>query len=138
MNLLFDEDYDLLKNSGLEYVEDFSLRFLVIKNYPLSKGLYVYSGLPIETVEVLSVIPLNYNMEGTDMLWTHPFLTRADGKEIPRTMQFGGGDPRFFEGKEYCRWSRHYPAGSWKAKEDNVQKILGRIEWALKNPDAVK
>jgi len=138
MNLLFDEDYEVLRNSGLEYMEDFSQRFLIITNYPLNEGQYVFNGEPIHSVEVLSVIPINYNMEGTDMFWTHPFLTRADGQAIPATMQFGGGDKRIFGGKEYCRWSRHFPAGSWKGKIDNVQKILSRIEWALRNPDTVK
>ena len=136
MRLLFDEDYDILKSSGLEYVEDHGNRYLVLKNYPLSDGLYIYNGQAISTVEVLTIIPPNYNMNGGDMFWTHPFLSRTDGKAIPATMTFGGGDARFFEGKEYCRWSRHFKADSWRAKVDNIEKILSRIEWALKNPDA--
>jgi hypothetical protein len=137
MALLFDEDYELLKNSGLVYAEDSDSRFLVVRNYPLPPGQYLYNGNPIETVEVLMIIPPNYNMDGGDMFWTHPFLKRADGQPIPATMEFGGGDARRFDGKEYCRWSRHFPAGTWKAKIDKLEKILSRIEWALRNPSAV-
>lgn len=138
MQLLFDEDYETLQNSGLIYEEDELNRFLVIKNYPLNSVLYIFNDLPINEVEVLVVIPANYNTSGTDMFWTHPFLRRVDAKPIPNIMEFGGEDARFFNGKEYCRWSRHYTADSWSPKVDNIQKILSRIEWALKKPDAQK
>lgn len=42
MALLFDEDYQVLEASGLEYEEDESLRFLLIKNFPLTNGLDVH------------------------------------------------------------------------------------------------
>jgi len=136
MRLLFDEDYEILRNSGLAYDEDLTNRFLVFKNYPLNPDMYVFGGQPVAEVEVLSIVPTHYNMSGGDMFWTHPFLTRKDGKPIPTIMTFGGGDARFFKDKEYCRWSRHWTPESWKAKIDNVEKILSRIEWALRNPDA--
>lgn len=135
MNLLLDEDYEILKEAGLQYEEDANLGFLVLKNFPLPAGFYSFNGTVLETVEVLYMIPTNYNMSGGDMFWTHPFLTRVDGKAIPAMMQFGGGDARHFKSKEFCRWSRHFGPDSWKPKVDNVEKILARIEWALKNPD---
>lgn len=136
MALLFDEDYQIIKESGLEYEEDESQRFLLIKNFPLTPGLYVHSGAALEQVEILWVVPSDYNTSGGDMFWVHPALSRADGKEIPAAFGFGGGDARHFNGKEYCRWSRHWNAPTWKPKVDNIQKVLGRIEWALRNPDA--
>ena len=138
MPLLFDEDYEILLNSGLSFEEDESNRFLILKNYPLKNGLYTFNNQPIGELEVLVVIPPNYNTSGTDMFWTNPSPQRTDGKPIPAIMPFGGGDARFFLGKEYCRWSRHYTPESWTPKVDNVQKILGRIEWSLKNPDTSK
>lgn len=136
MALLFDEDYELLRNVGLNYEESEAERFLVIKNFPLSHGLYVNGGVPLEQVEVLWVVPPDYNMSGGDMFWVHPPLTRADGKTIPCAFGYGGGDARYFDGREYCRWSRHWNAVTWKPKVDNIQKVLDRIEWALKRPDA--
>lgn len=136
MALLFDVDYEILSNSGLTYTEVEDKRFLIIENYPTPNGLYIHAGTPIQTVEILVVIPTNYNTSGIDMLWTYPHILRTDGKAIPASSIIGGDDPRFYGNKEYCRWSRHWPAESWKPKVDNVSKILGRIEWALQNPDA--
>lgn len=69
------------------------------------------------------------------MFWVYPALSRKDGRFIPAVMPYGGGDARFFGGKEYCRWSRHFPPTAWRPKVDNVEKILSRVEWALKNPE---
>jgi hypothetical protein len=135
MSLLFDEDYKILKESGLEFEEDGGQRFLVIKNFPLPPALYNHNGVLLDQVEILWIVPPNYNTSGGDMFWVHPALARADGKLIPNVAGFGGGDPRHYNGKEYCRWSRHWPAESWKPKVDNIQKVLDRIEWALKKPD---
>jgi len=138
MALLYEEDYQILKESGLEYEEDEAQRFLVIKNHPLPSGLYIHAGQVIEQAEVLWVVPPNYNTSGGDMFWVYPALVRADGKEIPNISVVGGGDPRHFKGKEYCRWSRHCAPESWKSKVDNIRKVLSRIEWALRKPDANK
>jgi len=137
MALLFDEDYQILKEAGLEYEEDDESRFLIIKDFPLRKGLYVADGQPVESVNVLYVIPPNYNTQGGDMFWVHPQLGRADGKVIPQ-INGPGQDSRIFNGTEYCRWSRHWNKTPWKTKKDNIQTILDRIEWALRNPDAKK
>lgn len=136
MALLFDEDYLIIKESGLVYEEDENNRFLIIKNYPLPVGLYTSAMKPIEQVEVLWAVPSNYNTSGGDMFWIHPELKRADGKAIPNVSCFGGADARFSKEKEYCRWSRHCKAEAWKPKVDSIQKVLARIEWALQNPDA--
>jgi hypothetical protein len=135
--LLFDEDYVILKETGLAYEEDEANRFLILKNYPLAKGLYVAGGNAADAVNVLSIIPPNYNTQGCDMFWVYPQLSRADGKAIPN---IGGPahdqDPRTYKAIVYCRWSRHWNKIPWRAKQDNVQTILNRIEWALRNPDA--
>jgi len=138
MALLFDEDYEILKDSGLVYEEDETSRYLIIKNYPLQKAFYQFNGQPLEQVEILVVIPPNYNTSGNDMFWTHPPLSRIDTLPIPAILGIGGGDSRFYQNVEYCRWSRHYEPSSWSPKIDNIQKILSRIEWALKNPNAVR
>ncbi|MFK4719445.1 hypothetical protein ABIE89_000545 [Bradyrhizobium niftali] len=137
MALLFDEDYEVLREAGLEYEEDETNRFLIIKNFPLSEGMYVAGGAPVGSVAILSVIPPNYNTAGCDMFWVYPQLARADGKAIP-AVSGPNEDSRHHNGIEYCRWSRHWNNKPWKTKVDKVQKILDRLEWALKNPDADK
>jgi len=72
MALLFDADYNLLRESGMEYEEDEAQRFLIVKNFPLYAGLYAHAGVALEQVEVLYVIPPDYNTSGGDMLWVHP------------------------------------------------------------------
>lgn len=135
MSLLFDTDYQFLNGAGLEYEEDEKSRFLIIKGFPLAHGLYVGGGNPITAVDILNVIPANYNTEGCDMFWVYPQLARADGKTIPQ-ISGPGQDSRTYNGIEYCRWSRHWNNKPWKPKVDNAQTILSRLEWALKNPDA--
>ncbi len=131
MPLLLDEDYQKLGELGISYVEEERQRVLVLKDYPLPEGLYQQSHCG-----VLVVIPTNYNQAGNDMLWTSPRLTRVDGKPIPRTNEYGGDDNRLFEGKEFCRWSRHWNSGSslWRSGEDDITTIQRRIEWALRHP----
>jgi len=133
MALLLDTDYEELKACGLEFVEDEPNRFLILSNYQLPGGLYQQ-----KSCDILVVIPKTYNRDGNDMLWTHPRLVRADGIQIPKTNEPGGGDSRVFNGKEFCRWSRHWQVGSavWKPGKDNIVTILRRVAWALGNPDA--
>jgi hypothetical protein len=138
MSLLYDSDYAIIEDCGLEIEEDEANRFLIFKNFPLKVGLYAYNGESLTQAEILIVLPSNYNTSGNDMMWTHPELKRADGKEIPAAFGFGKGDARFHNEKEYCRWSRHFEDSSWRPKVDNVQKIIDRIEWALAKPDAKK
>jgi len=138
MALLNDEDYQILQEAGLEYEEDQAQRFFIIKNFPLFAELYTHSGRALDQVEVLWIVPPDYNTSGGDMFWVHPALARTDGKAIPSASAFGGGDPRHYNGKEYCRWSRHWQPISWKPKIDTIQKVLDRIEWALKKPDTNK
>ncbi|RPG36006.1 MAG: hypothetical protein CBB72_004945 [Muricauda sp. TMED12] len=138
MSLLLREDYEILEKAGLKYEEVEEKRFLIIKNFPLKKDLYSFAGNILEFAEILIVIPANYNTSGNNMLWTYPELKRTDGKAIPAAFGFGQIDARHHDGKEYCRWSRHYKPNSWSAKVDNIQKILDRVEWALSNPDANK
>lgn len=138
MGLLFEEDYKILQESGLEFEEDETQRYLIFKNFPLPSALYIYNGTLLDQVEVLWVVPSNYNTDGGDMFWVHPALARADGKEIPAAASFGGGDPKHYKDKEYCRWSRHWAAEKWKSKVDNIQKVLDRIDWALRKPDVNK
>ena len=134
MSLLLDGDYEILENSGLQFVEDEKNRLFIIINYPLQEGLYISEGNPINHIEVLVKIPDNYNTSGTDMLWTYPSISRVDKGPMPNVSGYGDRNNICFNNKEYCRWSRHYEGGSWKSKIDNMDKILGRIEWALKNP----
>jgi len=135
MGLLFDNDYTILQDFGLVIEEDINQRFLVVKNYPLERGLYLSDGQPLNEIEVLLIIPSNYNTSGGDMFWTFPKISRVDSVPIPA---YADCDERVFNGKNYNRWSRHWTLESWLPKTDNIIKILGRVEWALRNPNADK
>jgi Prokaryotic E2 family E len=132
MTLLLDTDYEEIKACGLEYIENEPNRFLILTNYQLVGGLYQQ-----KSCDILVVVPQRYNQDGNDMFWTYPRLVRTDNKQIPATNEPGGGDNRIFNGKEFCRWSRHWQSGSsvWKPGKDNIVTILRRIAWALGNPD---
>jgi hypothetical protein len=133
MPLLFDSDYTSLRERGITYEEGQQQRFFVFTEYALPKGLYA-----VERCDVLVVIPPNYNQAGNDMFWTFPRLYRADGKPIPAVLDPGGGDNRNWNGKEFCRWSRHWPpsgTGSWRPGKDDIISIYRRVDWALCRPD---
>lgn len=137
MPLLFDSDYEIINKAGLKCEEQQGTRFLIFKDFPLPKGVYLADGKPADAVHVMYVIPQNYNTSGGDMFWVHPRLHRADGKPIPNTGGPGPNeDSRTHEGVVFCRWSRHWHQNPWKSKVDNVQTIIDRISWAFKYPDA--
>lgn len=133
MPLLFDEDYSKLKDRGITYEEGEQQRFFIFTQIKLPPALYT-----TETCDVLVVIPPNYNQDGNDMFWTFPRLNRTDGKQIPAVLDPAGGDNRIWNGKEYCRWSRHWQAGPgiWRPGRDDIISIYRRVDWALRNPDA--
>lgn len=121
-----------LNERGIAFVEDPSQRFLILKGFELPGCIYVQS-----KCDVLTAIPGNYNQDGIDMFWTFPRLSRSNGVPIPATAE-PGADSRIFEGKVFCRWSRHWNDGSrvWRPGKDNVVTIIRRVTWALENPDA--
>ena len=130
--LLLDEDYEQLRQRGLSWEEDAAKRFLVFKGFPLPEGLYTQ-----ERADVLVQIPPNYNNDGIDMLWLSPRLTRVNGSEIPRQMEYGSQYNLHHAGAEFCRWSRHWnqPHNRWRAGIDAVETIVRRVSWALEHPD---
>lgn len=132
MPLFLDEDYEALKERSVTFVEDEAQRFFVIHGYRLPEHVYKQ-----EYCDVLVVVPDNYPQAGNDMFWTFPRLVRADGKAIPQTLETGSSANRMFQGKEFCRWSRHWNHGSsvWQPGKDGIVTILRRLEWAFRKPD---
>jgi hypothetical protein len=134
MPLLFESDYAKLREQNLTFEESEANRFFIFTQFLLPDGVY-----DVLKCDVLVVIPPNYNQDGNDMLWTYPRLQRVNGVPIPATNNPGGGDNRIWNGREFCRWSRHWnPQGKrvWRAGLDNIISIYRRVDWALKNPDA--
>ena len=130
--LLLDDDYIALDERNIQFAEDEGQRLWVISNYPLPQSIYVQ-----EKCDVLVIIPKNYNQDGNNMFWTFPRLVRADGRPTPKTHDPAADVNKTYDGREFCRWSRHWnqPPSIWKPGKDNVLTILRRIEWALGNPD---
>lgn len=133
MPLLLDVEYEALREANLAFNEDTAQRFFVFLGVRPQENLYT-----VLTCDVLVVVPPNYPQAGNDMFWTHPRLHRSDGRPIPAVLDPGGGDNRFWQNREFCRWSRHWPpssSGAWRAGKDDIMSIYRRIEWALKYPD---
>lgn len=135
MPLLFDGDYAYLQEIGQAHVEDEASRFLIFLNFPLPQGIYKSGGMVLSAVDVLYVIPPNYNTEGGDMFWLNLKLERVDGHPIPN-ISGPNEDSRTSNGTEYLRWSRHWNNKPWRPKVDNIEQIIGRLTWAFANPDA--
>lgn len=131
MSLLLDEDYGKLDERGITFEEDEQQRFFIFTQFNLLEGLYT-----VAICDVLVFIPPNYNHDGNDMFWTNPRLQRSDGKQIPAVLEPGAGDNRIWNGKEFCRWSRHWQSGPglWRPGRDEIISIYRRVEWALSNP----
>jgi hypothetical protein len=83
MSLLFDSDYEYLKETGQDCVEDEASRFLIFKGFPLPGGVFKVGEAARSVVDVLYMIPPNYNTEGGDMFWLNCKLERVDGQGIP-------------------------------------------------------
>lgn len=133
MSLLLESDYLRLKESGLEFDEDIEHRYFIFCGVALPENMY-----NVFHCDVLVVIPPNYPQAGNDMFWTNPLPKLADGRPIPAVLTPGGGDNRRWQGREFCRWSRHWnpsSAGRWRPGVDDVLSIHRRIDWALKNPN---
>jgi hypothetical protein len=135
MSLLLDTDYAHLAEIGQNVLEDEEARFLIFKDFPLPEGHYVAADGPRSVVDVLYILPDNYNTAGGDMFWVAPMLSRADGVAIPN-ISGPGDDSRKFDEVEYVRWSRHWNNKPWKPKVDDIRTIVGRLTWAFANPDA--
>lgn len=134
MALLFATDYAKLRDWNLKYEESEPNRFFIFTELALPIGIYNAS-----TCAALVVIPQNYNQSGNDMFWTYPHLRRLNGVPIPAANLPGGGDNRIWNGREYCRWSRHWTPpskGVWRPGRDDIISIFRRIDWALNKPDA--
>ena len=135
MALLFDSDYEYLKEIGQDYVEDEATRFLILRGFPLPAGIYKAGDAACTALDVLYIVPANYNTEGGDMFWTSCKLERVDGVPIP-SISGPAEDSRTFSGVEYLRWSRHWNNKPWRPKVDNIEQIVSRLTWAFANPDA--
>ncbi len=132
MPLLMDKDYEEMRDAGIIFEEDAGSRFLVFKEVSLPSGLYTAA-----SADVLVVVPANYNQAGNDMFWTFPRLATRDGQPIINTNNPGQNDNRTYQGREFCRWSRHWfdnIASRWRPGRDNAMSIYRRVDAALKNP----
>jgi hypothetical protein len=131
--LLLDSDYERLRDAGISFQENEANRFLVFLGVSLSQPKY-----NVAECDVLVVVPPNYPQAGNDMFWTYPSLNLADGRAIPQVLGPGGGDNRIWNGREFCRWSRHWQPdspGAWRPGKDDVMSIYRRVIWALGHPD---
>ncbi len=81
------------------------------------------AGYNVEQASLAIQIPGGYPTTPLDMVFINPFLSRKDGRPIPRTEAIMPID-----GRQWQRWSRHYtPAHPWIPGEYNIITHLALI-----------
>lgn len=108
-----DEEY--LNGSGLlwETVIENNVRWLVIRNFPIS------SGYTVEKADAALVLDPNYPDTQIDMAYFSPALARYDRRGI------GALSFRLFDGRSWQQWSRHRTAANpWRPGVDCVATHL--------------
>jgi len=119
-----DRDYLRSKEYQFEEIVDSNRNGLVIRDYCLPKEKF-----NIEIADLLILIPPCYPDVKPDMWYFYPaiFLTPSN-RVIPQTegtIHFGG--------REWQRWSRHFPASEWRAGIDGIHTYLKKIDSSLLN-----
>jgi hypothetical protein len=124
--------------TGTELLPEVDLKYLGEKRYHytiegeggvVNVTLHGY-GLPAayipQVCDLLIRIPAGYPNANPDMFWTSPdircrigsYPKAADAHEV-------------YAGRNWQRWSRHLPAGSWRPGTDTIQTFLRAIRKEL-------
>lgn len=118
----YAEDAEFLDSRGApwEAVREGARMWYILHEYQPPEGY-----LP-ETVSAAFILPSSYPSTQIDMVYFHPPLTRADGKNPAALTN------RAFDGKQWQRWSRHRNSPSdWKDGVDFLGTHLAYINGVL-------
>lgn len=118
----FDRDYLVSKHLTFEEKIDSLGNGLIIREYRLPQGKYTR-----ETSDLLILIPQGYPDNRPDMWYFNPRVLLSSSNAEPKQTQV----TITFEGNQWQRWSRHYPAEEWKSGEDGIHTYLKKIQYAL-------
>jgi hypothetical protein len=118
----FDRDYLLEKGYLFEEKSDVNGNGLIIRNLVLPYGKFT-----AETSDLLIILPNGYPEVRPDMWYFNPGILLAPSNTPARQTQA----KIIFEGKEWQRWSRHYPANEWRSGVDGIHTYLKKVLTAL-------
>lgn len=109
------DDEAFLDDRGLQWetIIDNGVRWLLIHELPAPSGYnhdHVTAAIRIET---------NYPPGPLDMVYFYPELARTDAKPIRAP------SPQNIEGRQFQRWSRHYP---WNPAKDSLASHILRVQ----------
>ncbi|MFA5848861.1 MAG: hypothetical protein A2X18_07165 [Bacteroidetes bacterium GWF2_40_14] len=118
----FDRDYLLEKGYQFEEKIDANRNGLILRNWILPDGKF-----NLQTSDLLILIPNGYPEVRPDMWYFNPAILLAPAHRPARQTQAN----ITFEGKEWQRWSRHYPANEWRSGVDGIHTYLKKVQTAL-------
>jgi hypothetical protein len=104
-----DEDYLNLTGLSWETIIEGASRWLVVHGAPIAHGYNVSVATRAFSIDT------GYPSSQIDMVYFHPPLARADGRQIGAVSAAG------LDGKPFQRWSRHRTAlNPWRPGTDDV------------------
>jgi hypothetical protein len=115
-----DEEY--LGQRGLDHlvIADANMVCVVLKAYRLPSGFrQTHSDLLLRLSPGYPDVP-------PDMWWFDPPVSRADGRAIQATQVIES-----HLGRQWQRWSRHFPPGFWRSGIDSIESFLALIRSEL-------
>lgn len=115
-----DRDYLTGKDLTFEEVVDGPQRGVILRNYPMPKGLF-----DADSADLLILIPSGYPDVPPDMFYTLPWIKLTDKNALPRCAD----QPHAFAGQSWQRWSRHN--SEWRPGIDGIWSMLKRVDHAL-------
>jgi len=121
--LLAEEDVAYLFSKGYnaEASQVDGFVHLVIRNFPFPAPYTPNAS------DLLLRLPPNFPSAKPDMFWTFPHVRLGTGAYPDRADQF---DVQY-QGRQWQRWSRHFPADHWRPGTDNLKTYLGTIRREL-------
>jgi hypothetical protein len=121
--LLSEEDsaYVISKGYDAEATQVDGFVHLVIRNFPFPAP-YAPS-----VSDLLLRLPLNFPSAKPDMFWTFPHVRLGSGAYPQASDQFDVN----YQGRQWQRWSRHFPGEHWRPGIDNLKTYLGTIRREL-------
>lgn len=118
----FDRDYLMEKGYQFEEKIDANRNGLILRNWVLPDGKF-----NLQSSDLLILIPNGYPEVRPDMWYFNPAILLTPANRPARQTQAY----ITFEGREWQRWSRHYPANEWRSGIDGIHTYLKKVQIAL-------
>ena len=115
---LLPEDAEYLGGRDLRFdvVDEGGMTCVVLSMWPLP------AGLSSTAVDVLVRLAPGYPDIAPDMWWVDPPVRTAAGVTIANTESM-----EVHLGRQWQRWSRHFPSGQWQPGIDRLEGYLATI-----------